>query len=91
LQSAIFLTSLLARHPLLILDQHGRIIVAFAGAPEDPEWPEVVAKAIEALKEARKRGLRTRAFAEGDSRHRRGNYLTLATGISHGGGQKVPY
>lgn len=67
------------------------MIVAFAGAPEDPEWPEVVSKAVDALKEAREQGLKTEAFAGRDSRHRRGNFFTLTTGISHGGGQKVAY
>ncbi|KAJ7434292.1 hypothetical protein FB451DRAFT_1468746 [Mycena latifolia] len=56
-------------HPLLILDRKGRIICVFLGAPEDPEWPEVMAKAIEAMKKALDDGLRLGAFSAGDKRH----------------------
>ncbi|KAJ7018648.1 hypothetical protein C8F04DRAFT_1277433 [Mycena alexandri] len=46
------------KHPLLILDRYGRIIVAFAGAPEDPEWPSVIRNASNAMKEVREEGFR---------------------------------
>ncbi|KAJ7450906.1 hypothetical protein FB451DRAFT_1146267 [Mycena latifolia] len=78
------------QHPLLILDREGRIICVFMGAPEDPEWPTVIAEAIKAMKEALAEGLRIGAFATGDKRHRRGSYDTLSGGYSHGGGQKRP-
>ncbi|KAJ6585959.1 hypothetical protein B0H19DRAFT_927510, partial [Mycena capillaripes] len=76
--------------PLLILDKHGRIIVVFVGAPEDPEWSSVVAKAAQAMEDARNEGLRLGAFGVGEDRHRRGRYYTLRGGISLGGGQKRP-
>ncbi|KAJ7127928.1 hypothetical protein C8R44DRAFT_616591, partial [Mycena epipterygia] len=72
-----------------IVDRHDRIIVALVGAPEDPDWPEVVAKVAEAMQQARDEGLRTKAFAVGDNRHRRGVYYALTGGVSYGGGQKV--
>ncbi|KAJ7458439.1 hypothetical protein FB451DRAFT_1372186 [Mycena latifolia] len=78
------------QHPLLILDREGRIICVFMGAPEDPEWPTVIAEAIKAMKEALAEGLHIGAFATGDKRHRRGSYDTLSGGYSHGGGQKRP-
>ncbi|KAJ7903260.1 hypothetical protein B0H13DRAFT_2512013 [Mycena leptocephala] len=78
------------KRPLLILDCHGRIIAVMVGAPEDPEWPSVVAKAAEAMRQAREEGLRTGAFTSGDDLHRRGLYHTLKGGVSYGGGQKRP-
>ncbi|KAJ7030152.1 hypothetical protein C8F04DRAFT_1211808 [Mycena alexandri] len=77
-------------HPLLILDKHGRIIVVFAGVPEDPEWPSVLAGAASAMKQAREEGLRTGAFSLDDENHRRGSFIPVTGGISHGGGQKRP-
>ncbi|KAJ7828190.1 hypothetical protein B0H13DRAFT_1656422 [Mycena leptocephala] len=81
---------MLYRRPLLILDRDGRIIVVFVGAPEDPEWPSVVAKACEAMRKAREEGLFTKAFAAGEDLHRRGRYFTVGGGVSFGGGQKRP-
>ncbi|KAJ6447696.1 hypothetical protein C8R45DRAFT_850719 [Mycena sanguinolenta] len=80
----------LDRNPLLILDRDGRIIAVFVSAPEDPEWQSVADEAAKALKEVREEGLRTGAFAVGHNSHRRGRFLTLKGGVSHGGGQKHP-
>lgn len=77
------------RRPLLILDREKHVIAVFVGAPEDPEWPEVVANAVAAMKKAREEGLRTKAFAGADALHRRGRYYTITGGVSYGGGQKV--
>ncbi|KAJ7928226.1 hypothetical protein B0H13DRAFT_1597874, partial [Mycena leptocephala] len=74
-----------SRNPLLILDRHGRIIAVFVGAPEDPEWDDVVKKAVEVMEHARKEGLRLGAFERGSNVHRHGRYWTL-----QGGGQKRP-
>ncbi|KAJ6477130.1 hypothetical protein C8R47DRAFT_974832 [Mycena vitilis] len=81
---------MLFRNPLLILDRDGRIIAVFVGAPEDPEWPEVVSKAMAALDEARRDGIRTGAFDDGDEFHRRGLFLKVGGGVSYGGGQRRP-
>ncbi|KAJ7075023.1 hypothetical protein B0H15DRAFT_792336 [Mycena belliarum] len=79
-----------SRNPLLIVDREHRIICAFLGTPEDPDWPSVVARAGEALKQAREDGLSVGAFAAADKCHRRGKFFSLAGGLSHGGGQKKP-
>ncbi|KAJ7181980.1 hypothetical protein C8R46DRAFT_1027784 [Mycena filopes] len=79
-----------SRHPLLILDRHGRIIAVFAGTPDDPEWPGVVSRAVAAMERARKDGFRLGAFDAADDTHRRGFFTTLTGGVSHGGGQLRP-
>ncbi|KAJ7030569.1 hypothetical protein C8F04DRAFT_1186612 [Mycena alexandri] len=61
------------KKPLLILDHYGRIIVGFAGALEDPEWPSVVRKASEAMKEVWDEGFCCGTFGLADESHRRGN------------------
>ncbi|KAK7017359.1 hypothetical protein R3P38DRAFT_3320662 [Favolaschia claudopus] len=79
-----------ARRPLLILDRHGRIIVGFISGPDDPEWPAVVAAAVEAMRRAREEGISTGAFPLDEGVHRRGRFFTLKSGVSHGGGQPFP-
>jgi hypothetical protein len=61
----------------------------FVGAPENPEWDNVVKKAVEAMEHAWKEGLRLGAFEHGSNVHRHGHYWTLQGGVSFGGGQKV--
>ncbi|KAJ7078753.1 hypothetical protein B0H15DRAFT_804765, partial [Mycena belliarum] len=73
---------------LLIVDRESRVICAFIGTPEDPDWPSVVAEAAEALKQTREEGLNVGAFAAADKCHRRGKFFSLAGGLSHGGGRK---
>ncbi|KAJ7033268.1 hypothetical protein C8F04DRAFT_1261083 [Mycena alexandri] len=78
------------KKPLLILDQYGRIIVAFAGAPEDPEWASVGKKALNAMKEAWEEGFRRGDFTLDDETHRRGTtFVPLTGGVSYGGGQQA--
>ncbi|KAK7008419.1 hypothetical protein R3P38DRAFT_3403033 [Favolaschia claudopus] len=79
-----------ARHPLLILDRHGRIIVVFVGGPDDPEWPAVAAAAAETMRRVREEGISTGAFPLDAGIHRRGRFFTLKSGVSHGGGQPCP-
>ncbi|KAJ7081794.1 hypothetical protein B0H15DRAFT_734217, partial [Mycena belliarum] len=73
-----------------ILDRDRRIICAFIGTPEDPEWPAVVAEATKAMEQARVEGLRIGALSPSDKYHRRGLFFTLTGGWSHGGGQQRP-
>ncbi|KAJ7510737.1 hypothetical protein B0H11DRAFT_1701179 [Mycena galericulata] len=64
--------------PKLIVDAEGRIIAVLLGAPEDPDWDNVVNEALKAM------------HGWYPSPHRRGLYLPLTTGVSFGGGQKRP-
>ncbi|KAJ7029546.1 hypothetical protein C8F04DRAFT_962673, partial [Mycena alexandri] len=74
-----------------ILDCHQRIIVAFGGMPEDPEWLWVVDQVAEAMSEAREEGFRTGAFTADHAKHHRGDgFIPLAGGVSFGGGQVRP-
>ncbi|KAJ6524637.1 hypothetical protein DFH09DRAFT_1286332 [Mycena vulgaris] len=78
------------RSPKLILDAHGRIIAILLGRPEDPDWDDVVRDAIKAMNRARRAGFASGAFRARDTKHRRGSYAVLSTGVSFGGGQKRP-
>lgn len=71
---------------MLVLDTDDRIVAVLLGMPDDPEWPDVVSQAVNAMaracRDARQHGWLPAA-------HRRGRYLALTTGVSFGGGQKV--
>ncbi|KAJ7431724.1 hypothetical protein FB451DRAFT_1381385 [Mycena latifolia] len=79
-----------SRSPKLILDVHGRIIAILLGRPEDPDWDSVVRDAAKAMHRAYRRGHASGAFRAKDSKHRRGKYTVLTSGVSFGGGQKRP-
>ncbi|KAJ7118152.1 hypothetical protein C8R44DRAFT_625825 [Mycena epipterygia] len=79
-----------ARNPLFILDVENRIVAIFAGTPEDPEWPEVIQDTVAALTQAREDALSSGALSTADTLNRRGDYLQITKGASHGGGQKRP-
>ena len=70
------------RNPTAIVDQEDRIITVLAGRPHDEGWDHVHMR-MSAMLEA----------AAGDVRvsrkDRRGNFIALSTGVSHGGGQMV--
>lgn len=75
---------------MLILDKDGRIIACFVGKPDDPAWDsEVIPGACRAMDRAACKGVAKGAFTKKDRVHRRGNFLSLTTGVSFGGGQKV--
>ncbi|KAJ7683303.1 hypothetical protein B0H17DRAFT_1205173 [Mycena rosella] len=78
-------------HPLVIVDQDGRIVCVFVGKPDDPEWDtKVIPGAFRAMERASRKGLKSGALTELDRLHRRGNFLALTAGVSFGGGQKIP-
>jgi hypothetical protein len=68
-----------------IIDKIGRIIAMLCGRPDDPEWESVHVEAADAMRQSRRRISHTKK----NSKHRRGNFTALATGVSFGGGQKV--
>lgn len=81
-----FLSDNICRTPTPILDREGRLVAILAGHPDDDSWPDLSKQAAEMLEEARGRcQLPGKA-----SRHRRGHFAALRSGVSHGGGQKVP-
>ncbi|KAJ7198693.1 hypothetical protein C8J57DRAFT_1073040 [Mycena rebaudengoi] len=76
---------------MLIVDADGFIIAILLGRPEDPDWDEVMADAVEVLRSVREDGLRWGVFKEEDFDHRRGDgFLPLSFGTSLGGGQRRP-
>ncbi|KAJ7610348.1 hypothetical protein FB45DRAFT_761241 [Roridomyces roridus] len=78
------------RDPLLIVDQDGRIIAVFVGKPDDPDWDEnVIPGVAAAMEEALRDGVDDGVFSAENLTHRRGNFYTLTSGVSFGGGQKV--
>jgi hypothetical protein len=69
-----------------ILDRQGRLVGILAGRPDDEFWPKLSRDGAEELEEARGR---CKVSAKGH-RHRRGQYVALQCGVSHGGGQTKP-
>ncbi|KAJ7449703.1 hypothetical protein B0H11DRAFT_1743498 [Mycena galericulata] len=79
------------RHPMVIVDRDGRIVAVFVGKPDDRKWDtEVIQGACRAMDRASRKGLETGALTAKDRDHRRGAFLSLTTGVSFGGGQKMP-
>ena len=70
-----------------ILDSIGRLVAVLAGHPADPQWPHLHRQGAAALER-----LRSRCFIPKCRRkpHRRGAFVALQCGISHGGGQPAP-
>ncbi|KAJ7434262.1 hypothetical protein B0H11DRAFT_2258566 [Mycena galericulata] len=78
------------KHPMVIVDRDGRIVAVFVGKPDDRKWDtEVIQGACRAMDRASRKGLETGALTAKDRDHRRGAFLSLTTGVSFGGGQKV--
>lgn len=69
-----------------ITDDRLRVVGVCAGYPDDSTWEATHIAAAEAIDRARQA---FRYFSEKWIRHRRGDFLALAVGVSYGGGQKV--
>lgn len=69
-----------------ITDDQVRVVGVCAGCPADSTWEATHKAAAEAIDKARQD---LRHLSEKWVRHRRGDFLALAVGISYGGGQKV--
>lgn len=69
----------------VILAPDGTIIAILAGQPNDEAWPTVTENAQQALDDMR----RDFRFAHSDFSHRRGDYWSVTTGYTYGGGQPV--
>ena len=75
-----------SRTPTPIIDREGRLVAILAGRPVDDSWDALSTDAAEALEEARRRC----NVPAKDGRHRRGHFLALRCGVSHGSGQTEP-
>jgi hypothetical protein len=74
------------RTPSPIIDAKEHIIAALAGQPNDSQWDNVSNKAGNEVREAGDKC----SFNSRQSEHQQGHFPALATGVSFGGGQKVP-
>ncbi|KAF7353266.1 hypothetical protein MSAN_01514500 [Mycena sanguinolenta] len=70
-----------------IVDSTGRVIAIFAGHEDDPNFHQNVHNPAAA---AMANALEKCSVSEEKTFHRRGNFTTLTTGQSHGGGQLQP-
>lgn len=66
-----------------LADKHDKCFGLLAGQPDDPTWQDTVRGAAEALREAKEK------VNLGRRVDRRGNFGTIAYGVSYGGGQRV--
>ncbi|KAJ7099321.1 hypothetical protein B0H15DRAFT_771439 [Mycena belliarum] len=81
--------TILHRCPLVIVDKDQRIVGVFVGKPADPQWDsEVIPGACRAMERASREAKATDARASAP--HRRGKFTAISSGVSFGGGQKVP-
>ncbi|KDR65406.1 hypothetical protein GALMADRAFT_148719 [Galerina marginata CBS 339.88] len=70
-----------------IVDQKCRLVTVLAGYPaDDPRWPILTQQAAQALEERRSRC----KIPQKKRIHRRGAFIALNTGVSHGSGQTHP-
>jgi hypothetical protein len=75
-----------SRLPIPITDAEGRTFALCAGMSKDASWADDMAEGVEALEAAR----RDCDLTPEQSKHRRGDYMCLRTGVSIGGGQRRP-
>lgn len=68
------------RTPTAIIDQEDRVMTVLAGRPDGEDWSQVHARMSALLEQAG-------ANIPGPRTERRGNFVSLSTGVSYGGGQ----
>ena len=73
------------RKTVPIRTKSGLLIALLAGQPSAPSWGVKMKVLEQAVESARLKML----FRDEQTSHRRGNYPTVATGISYGGGAMV--
>ena len=74
--------TILFRTPTAITDQHDRIVTMLAGRPQDDDWDDVHAQMSAHLEDAG-------GEVQCPRKERRGDFISLSTGVSYGGGQTV--
>ncbi|RDB28894.1 hypothetical protein Hypma_015383 [Hypsizygus marmoreus] len=70
-----------------IVDGEGRVIAVLAGRPEDESWDDSQREAAVLLQRGSRRCYISKAARK---KARRGRFSALATGVSYGGGQRMP-
>ncbi|TFK60591.1 hypothetical protein BDN72DRAFT_779221 [Pluteus cervinus] len=84
---------LLQRSTKIITDKDGRGIVFFVGQPlcaHGGKWADVAKAAAETMASVREEGFIAAALPPAFQSHRRGDFVAIAVGVSHGGGQTAP-
>ncbi|TFK60791.1 hypothetical protein BDN72DRAFT_778955, partial [Pluteus cervinus] len=76
--------------PTLILDKDGRITTILVGAPDDSNWDSVITRCEEVMNGVRENGVNAEIFTKDHQKHRRGNFVAVPLGVSHGGGREEP-
>jgi hypothetical protein len=79
------LTGVFGRDNVPILSKDGEVFALLAGRPQDKTFVDDL-KLLEKEMEIARDSL---SFGKGTDQHRRGEYPTMSTGISYGGGSKV--
>jgi hypothetical protein len=65
------------------------MVAVLVGRPRDKDWDRIIQEAMAEMEEVRKLGMEQDAFDEKCLNNRRGNFVTLSTGVSFGGGATV--
>lgn len=78
------------RTPTAIVDPKGRMLAILAGRPDDVNWEQdVLIPATALLEEIREEGDACGAWSKKQLDARRGDFVSITTGVSYGGGQDV--
>ncbi|TFK59264.1 hypothetical protein BDN72DRAFT_780980, partial [Pluteus cervinus] len=82
------------RTPKVITDDEGRAIVIFVGGPtrdptRDHAWNDVARRAATTMASVRKEGVAADVLPKDAQSHRRGEFVALPVGVSHGNGRLV--
>jgi hypothetical protein len=65
------------------------VVAVLVGRPRDKDWDRIIQEAMAEMEEVRKLGMEQDAFDKKCLNNRRGNFVTLSTGVSFGGGATV--
>ncbi|TFK60231.1 hypothetical protein BDN72DRAFT_779666 [Pluteus cervinus] len=77
--------------PKVITDNEGRCIVIFIGGPtRDDTWRDVVKAAAATMASVRQEGVVAGLLPKDVQSHRRGEFVALPVGVSHGNGRLKP-
>ncbi|TFK60139.1 hypothetical protein BDN72DRAFT_779789, partial [Pluteus cervinus] len=73
-----------------ILDAEGRITTILVGTPDDSSWSSVIGRCEEVMTGVRDHSLKADVFSKDHQQHRRGHFVAIPLGVSHGGGREEP-